>query len=175
MPHRKLMTVDEFRRRVWRGLSDTTLNGHLKAEIHNRASNDDEKLSHIVDALGCPMRLDHELIVDAAEFGNVAAVAAMVKLVPAEAAQDYFDRALISVAINDWAPPENYTAITKILLEHGANPEAYETRCRQLANTSKKKEGVYALICAAIDTREEARDRAARAAFQHPKKSAGGF
>lgn len=175
MPHRKLMTVDEFRRRVWRGLSDTTLNGHLKAEIHNRASNDDEKLTYIVDAMGCPTRLDRELIVDAAEFGNVAAVAAIVKLVPAKAAQDYFDRALISVAVNDWAQPENYTQITKILLDHGADPEAYETRCRQLANASEKKTGVYSLLCEAIDAREAARDRAAYAAFQRQKKLSGGF
>ena len=175
MPHRKLMTVDEFRRRVWRGFSDTTLNGHLKAEIHNRACNDDEKLHHIVAAFGCPTRLDHELIVDAAEFGNVTAVAAMVKLVPVDVAQDYFDRALISVAINDWARPEEYTAITKILLAHGADPEAYETSCRQLANASDKKEAVYALICDAIDAREESRDLAARAAYRKQQGLTGGF
>lgn len=174
MPHRKLMCVDEFRRRVWRGFSAATLNSHLKAEIHNRHNGDDEKLCHIVAALGCPARLDHELIVEAAEFGNVAAMRAFAGLVPAAAAQDFYDRALISVAINDWASPENYVEITKLLLDHGANPEAYETQCRQLANASSKKDGVYALICAAIDTREAVRDAAAHAAFHREKNKTNG-
>lgn len=169
MPHRKLLTVEEFRRRVWRGFSAATLNGHLKAEIHSRKESDDEKLRHIVDAFRCPTQLDHELIVEAAEFGNIAAVEAMVARVPVQTAQDYYDRALISVAINDWAAPENYTAITKLLLAHGADPEAYETKCRQLANSTQKKEDVYVLLCAAIDTREEMRNQAARIAQQARK------
>ena len=152
------------------GFSEATLNGKLKAEIRNRERPDAETVENIVKALGDAQRIDLEMIVDAAEFGHVAAVEALAAVVPVEEAQEYFDRALICVAVNDWAAPENYAAITKTLLAHGANPEAYETKCRQLANNCMKKEEVYALLCAEIDAREEMRDIAARESMQQQKR-----
>lgn len=170
MPNRKLISIEEYRSRVLQGFSETTLNGKLKAEIHNRERTDAETVENIVKALGDAQRIDLEMIVDAAEFGHVAAVEALAAVVPVEEAQEYFDRALICVAVNDWAAPENYAAITKTLLAHGANPEAYETKCRQLANSCVKKEAVYALLCAEIDAREKMRDADARAAMQESQQ-----
>lgn len=166
MPNRKLISVEEYRRRVLHGFSETTLNGKLKAEIRKHETPCAETVQHIVQALGDAQRIDLEMIVEAAEFGHVAAVEALAAVVPVQAAQEYFDRALICVAINDWSTPENYAAITKRLLAHGADPEAYDAKCRPLAGATPQKEEVYALICAAIDARENVRDAADRAAFK---------
>lgn len=162
MPSRKLISIEDYRRRVLRGFSDATLNGKLQAEIRKRESHCAETVQNIVTAFGDAERIDFEMIVEAAEFGHVAAVEALAAIIPVQEAQEYFDRALICVAVNDWAAPENYAAITKSLLKHGADPEAYDAKCRPLANATQHKEEVYALICAAIDAREDARDAKAR-------------
>ena len=170
MPNRKLISIEEYRRRVLHGFSETTLNGKLKAEIRKRENPCSETVQHIVQALGDAQRIDLEMIIEAAEFGHVPAVEALAAAVPAQAAQEYFDRALICVAINNWAAPENYAAITKRLLAHGADPEAYEAKCRPLSSATPHKEEVHALICAAIDAREDARDAADRNAFKQQQK-----
>lgn len=169
MPHRPLMTVKEFRRIVLGGLSPATLNEDLKIALRERCRQ--TPVHEIVEALGSPSRINLELIVDAAEYGRTDVIEALVKAVPVEEAQDYFDRALIGVAVNDFASPQDYLQIAHMLINHGADPEAYENTCRQLCGASAAKEPIYELFCDVIEAREEARDRQWRAEFQKQKSA----
>jgi hypothetical protein len=154
-------SIEDFRRAVMCGLSPATLNEDLKQAVRSRCRA--TPVHEIVDALGSPARIDLEIIVDAAEYGHVDAVRALIGVVPAAAAQDYFDRALIGVAIYDIASEQEYLEIARDLIGHGANPEAYETTCRQLAGSSIRKEEIYELFCDVIEAQEDARNRAWRA------------
>lgn len=158
MPNRDYMSVEDFRRAVFSGLSPAALNEDLKAAVRQRCA--ETPVRDIVAALGTPARIDLEIIVDAAEYGHVDAIEALVGIVPAPAAQDYFDRALIGLAVNDFASPQEYFKIAELLIAHGADPEAYETTCRQLAGSSVKKEQIHNLFCDVIDARETARELA---------------
>lgn len=158
MPNRDFMSIEDFRSAVLAGLSPAALNEDLKAAVRGRCR--ETPVRDIVAALGKPARIDLEIIVDAAEYGNVDVIEALVGVVPAQEAQDYFDRALIGLAVNDFASPQEYLKIAQTLIAHGADPEAYETTCRQLAGSSAKKEPIHSLFCDVIDAREAARDRA---------------
>lgn len=169
MPNRPLMTVKEFRRVVLGGLSPAALNEDLKIALRERCR--ETPVHEIVEALGSPARINLELIVDAAEYGRADMIEALVKAVPVEKAQDYFDRALIGVAVNDFATPQDYLRIAQVLIEHGADPEAYENTCRQLCGTSAAKEPLYTLFCDVIDAREAARDRMWQEEFKKQKSA----
>jgi uncharacterized RDD family membrane protein YckC len=158
MPNRDLMSIEDFRSAVLAGLSPAALNEDLKTAVRARCR--ETPVRDIVAALGKPARIDLEIIVDAAEYGHVAVIDALVGLVPVQDAQDYFDRALIGLAVNDFASPQEYLRIAQTLIAHGANPEAYETTCRQLAGSSAKKERIHDLFCDVIDARAAARDQA---------------
>lgn len=160
MPKRDYMNISmaDFRRTVFAGLSADALNEDLRHVVRGRC--DATPVGEIVEALGGPERIDLEIIVDAAEYGHVAAVEALLRVVPAAAAQDYFDRALIGLSVYDFGSPQEYFHIARLLLDHGADPEAYETRCRQLSGSSLAKSDIHALFCDIIDAREEARTRA---------------
>lgn len=157
MPNRELMSTEEFRRAVFSGLSPATLNEDLKYALRERCHA--TPVREIIEALGEPARIDLEIIVDAAEYGRVDMIEALVGVVPAGEAQDYYDRALIGLAVNDYASPQEYLAIAKTLIAHGADPEAYENTCRQIAGSSARKSEIHALFSDVIDAREAERDR----------------
>lgn len=157
MPKRELMSIEEFRRAVFGGLSPAALNEDLKYAVRERCRA--TPVRDIVEALGDPARIDLEIIVDAAEYGRVDLIEALVGVVPAAAAQDYYDRALIGLAVNDYAAAQEYFSIAKTLIAHGADPEAYESTCRQLAAHSIGKQEIHALFCDVIDAREAERER----------------
>ncbi|HRI77022.1 MAG TPA: hypothetical protein PLX33_08540 [Alphaproteobacteria bacterium] len=158
MPHRELPSIEDFRRAVFAGLSTGALNDDLKYAVRTRCR--ETPVHEIVEALGSAARIDLEIIVDAAEFGHVRTIEALVGVVDAAEAQDYFDRALIGLSVNDFATPQEYLKIAKTLIAHGADPEAYETTCRQLSGSDIRKEHIHALFCDVIDARETARDTA---------------
>ena len=157
MPNRDFMSINDFRRAVFGGLSSRALNTELKQAVRERCQ--ETPVGELVEALGCAERIDLEVIVDAAEFVHVKVIEALVQVVPAEEAQDYFDRALIGLSVNDYASPQEYLAIARTLIEHGADPEAYETTCRQVSGCSVQKQEIHELFCDVIDVREAARDR----------------
>ncbi len=158
MPNRDFISIADFRRAVFGGLSAHALNTELKQAVRERCQQ--TPVGELVKALGTAERIDLEVIVDAAEFGHVKVIEALVQVVPAEKAQDYFDRALIGLSVNDYASPQEYLAIARTLIDHGADPEAYETTCRQLSGCRAQKQEIHELFCDVIDTREAARDRA---------------
>lgn len=157
MPNRDFMSIADFRRAVFGGLSTHALNTELKQAVRERCQQ--TPVGELVAALGSPARIDLEVIVDAAEFGHVKVIEALVQVVPAEQAQDYFDRALIGLSVNDYASPQEYLAIARTLIDHGADPEAYETTCRQISGCSVQKQEIHEFFCDVIDTREAARDQ----------------
>jgi hypothetical protein len=169
MPNRDFMSIEDFRSAVFSGLSPAALNEDLKAAVRDRCRQ--TPVRDIVAALGKPARIDLEIIVDAAEYGHVDVIEALVDVVPAQDAQDYFDRALIGLAVNDFASPQEYLKIAQTLIAHGADPEAYETTCRQLAGSSAKKEPIHALFCDVIEAREAARDAAWQAELRQRNPS----
>lgn len=129
-----------------------------------------ERIAAIVCGFQAPAEIDPDIIPYAAEFGAVEALHVLVPKIPVAVAQDFYDRALVAAAVNDFAAPQDYVAVTRVLLKAGANPEAYDAVCRQMAGASAAKKELHGMLCAAIDRREEKRMEKAVAAFKAARR-----
>lgn len=141
---------------------DKTMN-----ELHDELQNAIPKkysaaaINDIVTALG-DFPINRELIVNAGVYGHVDMLDALTRKIPASTAQDYYDRALIGIAINHFVPESQYLAAATLLVSRGANPVAYEGRAILLAHSYLDKKSIVSYL-------EHAEDQIHAAPKQKPK------
>lgn len=154
--------TDEHRRAVLSGMSAQALNAKLREACLERWSG--KIASQIVEAFKDVNDIDREAIVNAAEFGGVEQLDVLTRAIPCtKETQGFYDRALIAVSVDHFAPQSCYLAAAEMLLARGADPEAYECAARHYAGGYGDKAAIYTLLDDEVESREKARREAERA------------
>lgn len=155
--------TDEHRRAVLAGMNAKALNEKLREACLERWSG--KVAGQIIDAFKDKADIDREAIVNAAIFGLPGQLDALTRAIPCtKETQGFYDRALIAVAVDHFAPQARYLSAAKMLLDRGADPEAYDCAARQYADGYHDKGDIFRLIDDAIEAREQARREAERKA-----------
>ena len=136
-------TRASFRTAAFHDKTMNELHDDLKNAMSRKYSAD--AINDIVTALG-DHPIDRELIVNAGIYGHVDMLDALTRKIPASTAQDFYDRALIGVAINHFVPEAQYLAAATLLVSRGANPVAYESRAILLAHSYLDKASIVSFL-----------------------------
>lgn len=135
---------------VLKGLSAKKLNAKLR-ETWRMQGDQSTLAARIVEAFENKKDIDAENIVDAATFGKTGIVHVLTQVITSKDAQDFYDRALIAVAVHHMAPEAHYLQIADMLLQKGADPQAFDGAALHLANAHVSKNKIRDILEEAID------------------------